>query len=140
MPRPYHGSALACGSRRGEKAPIPAAMMIARVGKRSSSVSSTKCPSILVQSGHPLAEMRRLAELRRLIAQRLDEILRQHLRVAGDVEDVFLGIEGGELTAELRQRVDDLRRCAAHARVEEREEPRWPSADDRDVLHLVIHC
>jgi hypothetical protein len=32
MPRPYHGSAHGCGSRRGEKAPMPAAMTTAREG------------------------------------------------------------------------------------------------------------
>ena len=42
MPRPYHGSAHACGSRRGENAPMPAATTIDRVGKRSLSVTSTK--------------------------------------------------------------------------------------------------
>ena len=64
-------------------------------------------------------------ELERLLGQRAHEILRQDLRKAADVEDVLLGIEGGELPAELRQRVDDLRRHAAHAGVEEGEEARW---------------
>ena len=60
--------------------------------------------------------MHRLVELRRLLGERFHEILREHLRKAGDVEDVFLGIERGELAAELRQRVDDLRRRACACR------------------------
>ena len=67
------------------------------------------------------------------------EILRQHLRVARHVEDELLGIQRSELTTQLGKRVDDLGRRASHAGVEEREEARWPSADDRDVLHFVFH-
>ena len=37
----------------------------------------------------------------------------------------FSGIERGELSAELRQRVDDARRRAAHPRVELGEQIRW---------------
>ena len=69
-PRPYHGSAHACGSRRGENAPIPAAMTIARVGKRS-------CPSRARNDRSPpqpddaLSEVIGFAELPRLRGERL---------------------------------------------------------------------
>ena len=84
--------------------------------------------------------MDRLVELARLLGQRLHEILRQHLRKAGDVEDVLLGIQRGELAAELRQRVDDLRRRSSHAGVERSEDARRAAADDRDVGEFVKHA
>ena len=65
-------------------------------------------------------------ELPRLLGELPHEVLREHLREAGDVEDVLLGIQRRELSAELRQRVDDLRRRAAHAGVEEANSPAGP--------------
>ena len=50
----------------------------------------------------------------------------------------FSGIERHELAAERGKRVDDPRRGAAHARVEGREEAGGPSADDRDVLQVLL--
>ena len=94
---------------------------------------------LLVEAGDALSQVRRLVELRRLVSQRLHEVLGEDLRIPRDVEDVFLRIERGELPAELRKRVHDLRRRAAHSRVEEREEPGRPAADDGDVLDLVFH-
>src|SRR5687768_17075290 len=96
-------------------------------------------PVVLVQPRDTLAEVRGLLELRGLVAQRLHQVLREHLRIARDVEDVFLGVERGQLAAQLGERVDDLRRRTPHSGVEEREEPRGPAADDGDVLHLVFH-
>jgi hypothetical protein len=134
------GLALACGSRRGENAPIP--RRDDDRARREAVLVRLENESGRLARGGPVtrwAEVRRLVELRRLVSQRPHEILGEHLRIARDVEDVFLRIERGELPAELRQRVHDLRRRAAHSRVEEREEPRRPAADDGDVLHLVFH-
>jgi hypothetical protein len=44
-----------------------------------------------------------------LLPQLRDEVLGQHPRVAWDVEDPLLGIERGQLAADLRERVDDAR-------------------------------
>jgi hypothetical protein len=70
---------------------------------------------LLAQPGDAAVEVRRLVPAPRLLGEVLHEVLRQHLREAGDVEDVLLRVERGELPAELRERVDDLRRGAAHA-------------------------
>ena len=84
-----------------------------------------------------MAQVHVATELRRLLGELPHEVLGQHLREAGHVEDVLLGIERRELSAQLRQRVDDPRRGAAHPRVELREDPRRPAADDREVLEVV---
>ena len=84
-------------------------------------------------------EMDRLLEASRLFDERSHEILREHLRYAGDVEDVLLGIQSRELPAGVRKRVDDLRRHTAHARIKKREETSRSSADNRNVLDLLNH-
>jgi hypothetical protein len=82
-------------------------------------------------------EMDRDVELLdRLLAQLVDEVLRDDPRVAGHVVDPLLGVERGELTAEVRQRVDDLRAGLAHARPEGGDQAHRPGADDRDVADL----
>jgi hypothetical protein len=74
--------------------------------------------------------------LQGLAAQLLDEVLRQHLRVAGDVEDPLLGIQRGELAADLRQGIDDARGRLAHAGPERGRQPDRAGADDGDVADL----
>src|SRR5438094_7018447 len=83
--------------------------------------------------------MDRLLEAPRLLDERTHQILREHLRNAGHVEDVLLGIQRRELSTGVRKRVDDLRRHTAHTSVKKSEEPRGPSADDRNVLDLLKH-
>src|SRR3954451_13356393 len=78
-------------------------------------------------------------ELRCLLHQRLHQILRQNLREPSNIEDVFLGIERGELSAQLRQRVDDLRLGAPHAGIKRGEQPGGTAATDRGVGYLVSH-
>src|SRR5690349_21509358 len=80
-------------------------------------------PVLFLEADHVLAEVDRLAELRLLFGELLHEILGEDLRKTGDVEDVFLGVQRRELSAELRQRVDDLRRRLAHAGIEQSEDP-----------------
>ena len=75
--------------------------------------------------------------LERLHAQHLDQVSGEHLRMAGDVEDPLLGIERGQLAAELGQRVDHPRGCLAHAGPERRAHPDRAGADHRDVADLV---
>ena len=79
-----------------------------------------------------------MAKLAGLLRQRVDEILRQHLRKASDVEDVLLGIQCRELPASLRQSVDDPGRRASHPGVEQCEQPGGTGANDRDVDHVML--
>src|SRR5688500_3348759 len=72
-----------------------------------------------------------------LLRQSLHEIFRQDLRKAGHVEDVFLGIERGELAADLIEIVDQAVRGAAHSRVKRREQSRRAGADDRDIFRVL---
>ena len=117
---------------------MPAAITSARDSKRSLSVTRTKRPSSSSSPTTLWCEMNRLLELRRLLGERAHQVLGEDLGKAGDVEDVFLGVERGELAAELRQRVDEARRRAAHSSVEEAEDPGRPPADDRDVSYLLL--
>src|SRR2546423_188022 len=80
-----------------------------------------------------------LLEATRLLDERTHQVLREHLGDAGDVEDVLLGIQRGELSTGVRKRIDDLRRHAAHTRVKKSEESRGPSAYDRYVFDLLTH-
>src|ERR1700678_2983674 len=57
--------------------------------------------AVLFQTHDSLVEERRVVELRSLHAQLPDEVLGQHLREAGHVEDVFLGIQRGQLSTEI---------------------------------------
>src|ERR1019366_5195185 len=94
----------------------------------------------LLQRGHALVAVHRRPELRRLLRERADEILREYLGESAHVEDVFLGVQCGELSAGLRKGVDDLGGRTAHAGVEQGEEPGGSSPDDRDVPDLVLHA
>src|SRR5688572_9363503 len=72
-----------------------------------------------------------------LLRQSLHEIFRQDRRKAGHVEDVFLGIERGELAADLIEIVDQAVRGAAHSRVKRREQSRRAGADDGDIFRVL---
>jgi hypothetical protein len=93
------------------------------------------------KSGHHLAKMGAGAELETLRDHVPHQVLREHLREAGDVEDVFLRIQREELAAEGGEGVDDAGGRAAHAGIERREQAGRPAADDRDVLDVQLrHC
>src|SRR3954451_8228172 len=92
-----------------------------------------------LESGDVLVEVRLVVELRCLLDQRLHQILRQNLRETSDVEDVLLGIERGELSAQLRKRVNDLRLRPPHSGIKRGEQPGGTAANDRDVCYLVGH-
>ena len=97
-------------------------------------------PAVLLEGDDALVEMHGCAELLGLLELPRHEILREHPRKPGDVKDVLLRVQGGQLAAGLGQRVDDLRRHAAHAGVEKGEEARGAGADNRDVLEFVLHA
>ena len=83
-------------------------------------------------------EVDRHVERLDLLAQLRDEVLGQHLRVAGDVEDPLLRIQRRQLAADLGQRVDDARGRLAHARPEGGAQAHGARADDRDVADVGI--
>ena len=92
-----------------------------------------------LEADHALPQMRRdarlLMELSGLLREIPDEIFRQHARVACHVEDVLLRVQRRELTAKLRERIDDLGRRAAHAGVKQGEQARGAAADDGEVAN-----
>ena len=92
-----------------------------------------------LQSHDFLAEVYLGLPLAELLGHALDQVLGQHLGESGDVEDVFLGIQRGELAAELIERIDDPERRAAHARVETREHAGRAGSDDGDIFEVGCH-
>ena len=72
-----------------------------------------------------------------LPAHQLDEVLGKDPGVARHVVDPLLRIQGGQLAAELRQRVDDPRGGLAHAGPERGAHPDRSGADHGDVADLV---
>src|SRR3954462_13841900 len=90
-----------------------------------------------LESGDVLVEVRLVVELRCLLDQRLHQILRQNLRETSDVEDVLLGIERGELSAQLRKRGNDLRLRPPHSGKKRGDHPGGPPANDPDGCYRV---
>ena len=78
------------------------------------------------------------AVLQPLLDHAVDVLLAADLREAGDVEDVLLGVDGGDLAAELLEALDDAAARLAMAGVVGGGEARGPGADDRDVDHGVL--
>ena len=78
------------------------------------------------------------SELEALLDAEVDERLALDLRVPGDVVDVLLGIDGGDLAAELSEALDDPHGAVAVPAVVRRSEAHRPAADDRDVDDLVL--
>jgi hypothetical protein len=85
------------------------------------------CPP---QAGHNLAEVSRRAKLQSLLSHVADQVLGQHLGKAGNVENVFLGVQRHELATQCRKRIDDAGRGAAHAGIEGGKQAGRASADD----------
>ena len=85
-----------------------------------------------------LAQQRLGAVLQPLLDHAVDVLLAADLREAGDVEDVLLGVDGGDLPAELLEALDDAAARLAMAGVVGGGEARGPGADDRDVDHGVL--
>src|SRR5215207_3376265 len=79
------------------------------------------------------------AELQSLFYAEVDELLTEDLRVARDVIDMLLGIDGRDLAAELAEALDDPDRRVSVARVVVGREPYRPRADDRDVADALAH-
>ena len=78
------------------------------------------------------------AVLQSLLDHEVDVRLTADLRAAGDVEDVLLRVDGGDLAAELLEALDDAAAGLAMAGVVGGGEARGPGADDRDVDHGVL--
>ena len=89
--------------------------------------------------GHLFAEMDVGAELQSLFYAKVDELLTEDLRMARDVINMLLGIDGGDLAAELAEALDDADRRVSVARVVGGREPHRPGADDRDVANALAH-
>jgi hypothetical protein len=79
------------------------------------------------------------AELQALFHAEVDELLTEDLGMARDVVDVFLGIDGGDLAAELAEALDDADRRVAVACVVRGRKSYRPRADNRDVADAVAH-
>src|SRR5262249_31274266 len=82
---------------------------------------------------HLLAEVDVGAVLEALLGAAVDEVLGQDLRVAGDVVDVLLRVDRGDLAAELFQALDDADGSVAMARVVRGGETGRAGAEDGDV-------
>ena len=65
---------------------------------------------------HLLAEPHLGAVLQALLGAELDQLRAEDLRMARDVVDVLLGVDGGDLAAELLEALDDPNRGVAVAR------------------------
>ena len=88
--------------------------------------------------GDHLTQMGGGAELQSLRRHVPNQVLGQNFREAGDIEDVFLRIQGHQLPAERGQGIDDTRGGAAHPSVESGKEARRASSDDRDVFEFLL--
>ena len=119
IPRPYHSAAHACGSRRGENAPIPAAMTN-RARRESIAIGDEHEVSVLLlEPGHALVPSESAgSNCVACSASMRDEILRQHFGKPATSKMYFSGYSAVSWPTEIRQRVDDLRRRAPHAGVE----------------------
>ena len=87
---------------------------------------------------HLLAEEDLGPELEALLDAEVDERLAQDLRMAGDVVDVLLRVDGGDLAAELTEALDDPDGGVAVPGVVGRREPDGAGADDGDVDDVVV--
>ena len=86
-----------------------------------------------LQRFHHLAEVKSWMERLDLQHEVVDQPLCGHHREAGNVVDRLLRIEFGALAADLGQNVDQMRLDVEQSELEDREQPRRPGADDRDV-------
>jgi len=73
------------------------------------------------------------AVLEPLLGAEIDQRLTLDLRIAGDVEDVLLRIDGGDLTADLLEALDDPHGRVAMARVVRGGEAGRAGTEDRNV-------
>src|SRR6201999_384944 len=88
-----------------------------------------------------LAQQRLGTVLEALLDHAIDVLLAVDLREAGDVEDVLLRVDRGDLPAQLLEALDDAAARLAMAGVVRGCEARRPGADDRDVDHgMLTHC
>jgi hypothetical protein len=96
------------------KAPFPAAITTVRVG--------------------------RTAEPHGLRHEVASQILGEDPREARYVEDVLFRVQGGELSPQLRENIDDSCRDASHPRVEKTVEAGRASTDYRDIDRFRSHA
>jgi len=74
-----------------------------------------------LETGHLLGQVHRRIPAEALLGESFDEVFRENLRKTGDIEDVLLGIERGELAADLIEIVDQAMGSATHPGVKRRE-------------------
>src|ERR1044072_7503716 len=89
------------------------------------------------QPDHLFREVHRRLPAESLLRESFHQVLREDLRKARDVEDVFLGIQRGELAADLVEVVDQAMRGAAHPRIERGEQTGRAGADDDDIFGFL---
>src|SRR6478672_4853754 len=97
--------------------------------------------AVLVQAVerlHLFAQQDLGAVLESLLRAQLDERLALDLRMTCDVEDVLLGIHGGDLATNLLQALDYPDRRVAMARVVRGSEAGGAGPEDRDVDEAVL--
>ena len=87
---------------------------------------------------HLLAEQHLGAVLEPLLGAELDQLRAEDLRVAGDVVDVLLRVDRGDLAAELLEALDDSNRGIAMAGVVRSRQARRACSEDGDVGDAVI--
>ena len=92
-----------------------------------------------LQRRNVLIEVRLEVKLRRLLNQRVHQVLGQDFGESTHVEDVFLGVKRRQLPAELRQCIHYLSGGAPHAGIKRGEQPGRTAANDRDVGYLMSH-
>ena len=73
------------------------------------------------------------AVLQTLLGAAVDELLGEDLRVAGDVVDVLLRVDGRDLSAELLEALDDANGRVAMTRVVRGRETARAGTEDGDV-------
>src|SRR2546429_370927 len=90
-----------------------------------------------LEADHLLRKMHRRLPLQSLLRHPLHQVFGENLREAGNVEDVFLGVERGQLAADLIQVIDQPVGRATHAGIKRREQTRRAGADDGDIFRVL---
>jgi hypothetical protein len=91
------------------------------------------------ESDHLFVQANGGRELHRLLDLAVHKLTGQDLGKAGKVIDVLVGVEGGQLAAELGQAIDDLGPGIPQPCVKGGKEPGWPAPDDGDVVRGTVH-
>src|SRR5690606_13971280 len=66
-------------------------------------------------------------------------LLCANFRKSGDIIYIFLGIEGRQLSADMRQTFDNFDACRPHPAVKCGEQTSWSRSDYCNVIYLIRH-